>query len=174
MDSKEIEQLIDEYGPILFRFCLSLTKNQYEGEELYQDTFLRLLTLQQKIDQESNVKGFLLTVASRLWKDKKRKFARRFRIAPTVSENELFMDVLAPKDVEKEVEENLLKKDINESLLQLEETHREVLLLQYMGGLSIQEISQNLSVPEGTVKSRSYYGKEKLRVLMEGKGYGPK
>ncbi|MDO5714146.1 MAG: RNA polymerase sigma factor [Tissierellia bacterium] len=172
MKDGQIENYINEYGPILFRFCYSLTKDRYLGEELYQDTFLLLLSKKDEIDPDGNVKGYLCTVAARLWKDRKRKYARRFRIAPTYSDE--LSEIPEEKTTEGEVEKNILKNDIQMAIEELDEIYREVILLQYMGGLSIEEIGEKCNIPIGTVKSRIHYGKKQLKERLEGLGYGPR
>ena len=54
-------------------FCCHLTGNVQEAEELYQDTFLKAVELMKNIDYENNPKSFLISIALRLWKNKKRK-----------------------------------------------------------------------------------------------------
>lgn len=173
MKEAKIEEYIDEYGPYVLRFCLSMTKNRYMGEELYQDTFLLLLTNREDIDPEDNVKGYLMSVAARLWRDRKRKYARRNRIAPTISAEEELLSSPSDMSTEEEMERNLLHRDVNRAIEELDEKTREVILLQYMGQLTQEEISKRLKIPIGTVKSRVYYGKKKLKDRLEEWGYGP-
>ena len=78
-----MEQCIREYGKEIYSFCKHLTCSRQEADDLYQDTFLKAVELQQKIDWQENPKSFLLSVAVRIWKNRKRKAAWRNRIAPT-------------------------------------------------------------------------------------------
>jgi RNA polymerase sigma-70 factor (ECF subfamily) len=45
--------------------------------------------------------------------------------------------------------------------------HRVVIILHYLDGLSLKEIAYVTDVPEGTVKSRLYYARERLRDVLE-------
>ena len=56
--------------------------NAHEGDELYQDTMLTLLEHLDRLDEKNNSKSYALSVAIRLWKNRRRKFAWRMRIAP--------------------------------------------------------------------------------------------
>lgn len=58
--------------------------------------------------------------------------------------------------------------ELLEDLDQLEEIHKEVIILQYIQGFSQKEIAQILDLPLGTVKSRSYRGLRTLRKMIEG------
>ena len=81
MTITELEQYIDEYGKDIFSFCKQVTGSVQEGEDLYQDTFLKAMELSERMDIENNPKSFLLSIAIRLWKNRRRKFAWKQRIA---------------------------------------------------------------------------------------------
>ena len=81
MTKQELEWCISEYGRDIYSFCKYLTGNGPEADDLYQDTFLTAVEVLQKIDSEHNPKSYLLSITLRIWKNKKRKFAWRSRIA---------------------------------------------------------------------------------------------
>lgn len=68
MTIQELEQFIATYGTDIYSFCVYLTGNRPEAEELYQDTFLKTLELLDKIQKDGNPKSYLLSVAIRIWK----------------------------------------------------------------------------------------------------------
>ncbi|ERL65491.1 sigma-70 family RNA polymerase sigma factor [Schleiferilactobacillus shenzhenensis] len=82
VDAVTAEYLVNEYGSALYGFCRKLTRNTADADDLYQQTFLRLLVMPAAIDLDHNPRGFLMAVAVRLWHDSQRKCARRDRIAP--------------------------------------------------------------------------------------------
>lgn len=51
MTIQELEQFIATYGTDIYSFCVYLTGNRPEAEELYQDTFLKTLELLDKIQK---------------------------------------------------------------------------------------------------------------------------
>ena len=81
MTKIELETCIETYGRDIYSFCRQLTKSTLEADELYQDTFLKAVELNASIRSDHNPKSFLLSVAIRIWKNKRRKFAWRNRIA---------------------------------------------------------------------------------------------
>ena len=81
MDRIQLEQCIDEYGKDVYTFCSQITGNREEAEDLYQDTFLKAVELKGKIDYNNNPRSYLVSVALRIWKNRRRKFAWRKRIA---------------------------------------------------------------------------------------------
>lgn len=91
MNNMQLEQCIREYGKNVYAFCSQLTGNKQEAEELYQDTFLKAVELKEKMDRERNPGSYLISIALRIWKNKKRKYAWRNRIAKT----EVFTEEMA-------------------------------------------------------------------------------
>ncbi len=75
MDRLELEQCIRKYGRDIYSFCKHLACNVQDADELYQDTFLKAVELQQKIDWQENPKSYLLSITVRLWKNRRRKAA---------------------------------------------------------------------------------------------------
>lgn len=103
MTEFELEQCINEYGRDIYSFCKHLTGNRQDADDLYQDTFLKALELQRKIRWEENPKSYLLSVAVRLWKNRRRKVVWRNRIAPVISiEEERDVEASCEKDVSPE------------------------------------------------------------------------
>ena len=82
MTIQELERLIALYGKDIFSFCVHLTGSGQEAEELYQDAFLKAVERIADIREDGNQKSYILSVALNLWKNRRRKFAWRQRIAP--------------------------------------------------------------------------------------------
>ena len=89
MTIQELEQIIALYGKSIYSFCLQLTRNSDAADDLYQETWLIACRNRKKITYSKNVKSYLLSVAIGIWKNQKRKYAWRNRIAPQeeLSEN---------------------------------------------------------------------------------------
>ena len=110
MTKTKLENCIWEYGRDIYSFCRSLTLNLQEADDLYQDTFLKAMELIHDIDCEKNPKSYLISIALRLWKNKKRKYAWRNRIANVFSmTDELNLDDTEEPAFSPEYE--LLKKE---------------------------------------------------------------
>lgn len=180
MTIQELELCIDEYGREIYSFCRQLTGSTQEGEELYQDTFLKATELAGRIDGRRNPRSYLLSIAIRIWKNKKRKIAWRKRIAGMYSlEEESSAEGGAVKAQQEDQgplpEEILLCKEQQELLqsyiAELPDKYRMALYLYYTAELSIEEISHCIKVPAGTVKSRLHQARTILRSKLEVAGY---
>ena len=120
MNRHQLEQCIDDYGTEIYAFCSQLTCNKQEAEDLYQDTFLKAVELEHKIDDKNNPKSYLVSIALRIWKNRKRKFAWRKRIAGT---EQLVEEAVSGENWEQESnalspEAEFLEKEVKEQVRQ--------------------------------------------------------
>ena len=170
MTMKELEHCIDAYGTDIYNFCLHLTKERELAEELYQDTFLKAAELNREIDYENNPKSYLLSIALRIWRNKKRKFAWRKRIADVQAiVEERDTDMYVP--VEMSPEEQFIHEEsyelVREAVKRLPDKLKIVMLLFYMEDLSTTQIAEVMRIPTGTVLSRLYQARKILRKELE-------
>ncbi|MGN0154750.1 MAG: RNA polymerase sigma factor [Lachnospiraceae bacterium] len=171
MKSCEIDLLVEQYGESIYRYCKGITFTPEDAEDLYQQTFLKAFELHRKISLDKNPRAYLISIAANLWKNHKSKYARRERIAPTISAETEGVQI---EDIEngQDMLEQIVKEEqlayLRNCIHLLPEKQRKVLELFYAGELSVEEISRVLRIPKGTVKSRLHSAKEQLRKEMEG------
>jgi RNA polymerase sigma-70 factor (ECF subfamily) len=162
--SSASENLVDEYGNSVYKFCRSLAYSKEDADDLFQETFLRVLEKPSKINACDNPQGFLFSTAIFIRNSWKRKYARRNRIAPAAALDET---VASNDDLENDVimrEEARIVRDLVESL---PEKYRIPIILYYTMEMSVPDIALTMRLPVGTVKSRLF----KARKLIE-KGLG--
>ncbi len=167
MDARELEQIIDEYGIQVYRFCLSLSKRKADAEDLYQQTFLKLFELGTEIQWDRNPRSFLFSIACGIWKNEQRKQLRR-----ATDPIEDLTAVASPGSTEGEVLARLETEEIKKAIGRLPAKYRIPLILQYTFEMSLEEISKTERIPIGTVKSRLYQAKKLIKKEMEANGYG--
>ena len=71
MDKHEFEQFVTEHGKDILRFCRMNAGSTERGNELYQDTMVKLLEKQKKLDAAQNIKSYAMQTAILLWKARK-------------------------------------------------------------------------------------------------------
>lgn len=169
MNVTELEKCIELYGKDIYAFCRQLTYSQQEAEELYQDTFLKAMELLQKIDAAENPKSYLLSIALRLWKNHKKKYACRKRIADmeSLSEEKQEIEESNGYSLEEEIIAMEQAAEVQRAVQQLDDKYRLPIYLHYMEGLPVKEIARILKIPQGTVKSRLYQARESLKNMLE-------
>jgi len=174
MEKERLAQIIAAYGPDILRFCRITAGSRAEGDELYQDTMLLLLEKQRNLDGSQNVKSYAISVAVKLWKNKQRKVARRLRLVPQESLEELAQRGIQPGETASP-EEGLLQKNqaeiLREMIRKLPEGYRLPLQLHYSADLPVKEIAKLMKLPESTVKTRLRRAKEQLRQKLEEMDY---
>ena len=153
MKSCDIDQLVEQYSDSVYRYCKSIAYTPEDAEDLYQQTFLKAFELHKRISLEKNPKAYLLSVATNIWKNHKSMYARRERIAPTVSSE---MEGIQIEDIrsDQDVLEQVVKEEqlglLRQCVDNLPEKQRQVITLFYAGELSLEEISK---VPIGTIST---------------------
>lgn len=170
MEKEGLAQIVAVYGSDILRFCRITAGSSAEGDELYQDTMLTLLEKQNDLDGSQNVKSYAISVAMKLWKNKQRKAARRLRLVPQESLEELTQRGIQPGETASP-EEALFQKSqveiLREMIRQLPERYRLPLQLYYSADLPVKEIAKLMKLPESTVKTRLRRAKAQLRQKLE-------
>lgn len=73
MNNHEFEQFVLKFGKDILRFCRMTAEDTENGDELYQDTMLKLLEKKKLLNSEQNTKSYALSTSIYLWKNKKKK-----------------------------------------------------------------------------------------------------
>lgn len=169
MTIQELEQVIALHGKEIYSFCKSLTGNTYLADELYQDSFLKATEQLGRLQSDGNIKSYLLSVALRLWRNQKRKYAWRKRIAPMEGLVEGTADGSGGKsaDVLQDYLETEQSQMVRRAVDDLADKYRIPVLLYYMEELSVSQIARILGLPQGTVKSRLHTARKRLRSALE-------
>lgn len=173
MTIHELSELVESHGREIYGFCYKLTQNKADADDLYQETFLKATEFCHKIDSNRNPKGYLITITLGIYKNNRRKFAWRQRIAPSKEwvddwEEEPLNNSELPEDI---VVRNEQKRLIQEATNSLTEKLRIPLYLYYTADFSVEQIAGALKIPVGTVKSRLFKARKVLKKIMEDNEY---
>ena len=177
MNSDEFELFVLKFGKDILRFCRMTAGGTENGDELYQDTMLTLLEKKKGLDSSRNTKGYALSTAIYLWKNEKKKYANRMRLVPigSISETPDEGNQIPDPGPEASPEKIVLQQSetvmIQELVASLPEKYRIPIYLYYSADMQINEISEILGLPEGTVKSRMRKAKKMLKEELEARGY---
>ncbi len=164
MEKQLLQQLYQKYQRELFLYLYSLSHNPILAEDLLQETFLKaILSLP---DGHPNMRAWLYLVARNLYYNTARKENRSCPVEETGGmENEKEQGLL----------EQMIQKEESRLLYQalkyLESRKKEILMMQYFGGLSQKEIAKILKLTPENVRVLSMRGKREVRKYMEVNGY---
>lgn len=168
-DAGLIDQLILDYQHRLLRYLLYLTGNRELAEDLFQETWMRVLTRGAQFNGKSRFDTWLFTIARNLVIDLRRRrsmasLEEMFENGEDEREVEIASGEKSPFDHFRTMEDGAL---VAEALLTLEPLHREVLVLRFHEEMSLEEIARFTRAPLSTVKSRLYRGLAALRPHVE-------
>lgn len=158
-------ELIDQCGDSVYKLCRTLTRNRQDADDLFQDTFMKAFEQLDKLSASNNRQGFLLYIASHLWKSRKRKTARRMRLAP---ETQLFDTVPSDNSPEGDYLQQEEERAVRTAVAALPDKLKVPVCLYYELEMSIQDIAHTLRLPQGTVKSRLHKARQKIKNELEG------
>ncbi len=170
-DPDLLDQLIEQYHYRLFRYLVSLTGNREAAEDLFQETWIRVLERGQQYNEKWKFGTWLFTIARNLYIDSmRRKNPAAGKNVDELDEATEFFETAAsdapsPFDLLTQREES---GRVVGALDRLSAAYREVLVLRFQEDLSLEEIATVVAAPLPTVKSRLYRGMDELRRLLEG------
>lgn len=174
MTRQEISEMVTTEGKNIYGFCYKLTQNRHDADDLYQETFLKAMERCSKIDSSNNPKSFLISISVGIWKNNRKKYARRQRIAP-IEKNVEDWDFPTIQENSNSPEEILIFEEVQELVRMetaaLSDKFRIPVYMYYTAEMSIESISEALRIPSGTVKSRLHRARNLIKKGLEEHGY---
>lgn len=153
-------QSLIELIPRLRRYARALAGERAAADDLVQDTLERAWSKLHLYRRGTDLRAWLFTVMHNV-------HVNRLRATRPSDPLEDEMPELAQRATQGDA---LLVRDLERALAALPVAQREVLLLVALEDLSYEETAQALDIPIGTVMSRLARAREKVRLLMQGKG----
>ena len=152
-DELALRELLRRYEQRLARFLHRQTAGR-DVEDLYQETWLRVVRHADRFDTTRRFSTWLFQIAVNLCRD----WQRRPPPEPRALDDE-------PAAAELERSDAAL--DAAQLLARLPEAQREVVVLRYYQDLSEDEVAEILDIPKGTVKSRMHQAIARLAQLVQ-------
>jgi RNA polymerase sigma-70 factor (ECF subfamily) len=168
-DPDLLDRLIEQYQHRLLRYLIYLSGNRELAEDLFQETWIRVLERGHQYDGRHQFSTWLYAVARNLTIDYLRKKS-------PVSLDGLLEDEehapLEPADTRPSAWELVAQRQqaerIRAALVGIPAEFREAIVLRFQDGLDLEEIAALIGVPLGTVKSRLYRGLNMLMARLKG------
>jgi RNA polymerase sigma-70 factor, ECF subfamily len=155
-----VRALHDAHAPALQAWARQHVADPAEAEEIVQETLVRAWRRQDQFDPaRGSERAWLFGIARNLVIDGHRKQQRRLRAVSSLPP----VDPAGDDELARAVETS----HVREALRSLSHPHRAVIIETYYRGHSVREAARLLGLPEGTVKSRLFYGLRALRDELE-------
>ncbi len=167
-DIAAFEALVRRHQTRLVGYLRGLTNSESDAEDLAQDAFLRAYRSLKGFRGTSSFKTWLYQIATnvfRTWLEKKRSHAGLSAVsldAPVPGTEESMDPVGETRPEDRHVD----RDRIDRALAELPMEQREAVLLRDVEGFDYREIAEQLDVPLGTVESRIFRGRQRLRELL--------
>lgn len=157
-------EIVREFAPGIYNNCFRMMQHIEEAEDLTQEIFLKIYQNLGKFKRRSKLKTWIYrivvnTCLTRINSRKHRTSTKNFcdldeaQHSPTSDQN--------PEDVMINAEK---VDQLERALLQIPQAERQILLLFYFEGFSYKEISTIMSLPTGTVCTKLFRARQKLRT----------
>jgi RNA polymerase sigma-70 factor, ECF subfamily len=163
-DPDLLDRLIEQYQHRLLRYLVYLSGNRELAEDLFQETWIRVLERGHQYDGKHEFSTWLYAVARNLTIDYLRKKNPVSLDGLMGDEEHTRLEPADPRPMAWQVVQRQQQAErIGAALLSIPVEYRETVVLRFQEGLSLDEIATVTHAPLGTVKSRLYRG---LNMLM--------
>ena len=155
--------LYDRHRGLVFRTALAITGDAEAAADLLQDVFIRLHRFAAHIDPLRPIEPWLYRMTTNLsytWVKRRQRWLRPLEdvadwLAGTRKDTPAY---------QAEMDDSW--RQVQQAVSSLPLSHRGVVVLYYINDLSLQEISEILDIPVGTVKSRLHYSRQALKLSL--------
>lgn len=159
----KVQNQLQDITTSLRAFALKLTGNESDAYDLYQDTALRIMSNADKFHQGTNFKAWAVTIMRNIFINNYRKKVRRGTILDQTPNN-YYID--SGSNVQNMGEANAGYKELLKMVARLPEEFKRPFWMAYTG-YKYDEIAEELDAPLGTIKSRIFFARRKLRNMYE-------
>lgn len=161
MSDEELMAKAGKFRRNLLNFFWRSGVSPFEGEDLVQETYLRLWKYRREYKPTAKLSTFLFLLARQVRLDALRSDTRRERREKEWGSGRTDVQEAAPVGE---------REDVRRAVARLPESMREVVELGVFQDLPYAEVSEILGIPVGTVKSRMYNAIRKLKEMLDDKG----
>lgn len=152
-DAQAIAKFVDRFYPSVFRFLWHACGSREDAEDLASQAFLRARNDIRAFRSDGTLAAWTYSLARREFL----RFRRRHALASMFASQRVAAAIPAPN-------EDFVV--VQEALARLPESQRTAFLLVEVEGLSTEETAKVVGVPVGTIKSRCFHAKKRLREIL--------
>ena len=171
-DQPSIEVLINRHKNKVFTYIILIVKNQSLAEDIFQDTFIKVIKSLKEGKYKDNGKfvSWVIRIAHNLTIDHFRKEKQINTYSNEDYEADIFNSKkLSESTIEDIMVETQIIKEVRLLIDELPDDQKQVILLRHYGGLSFKEIADQTDVSINTALGRMRYALINLRKLIEQK-----
>jgi RNA polymerase sigma-70 factor (ECF subfamily) len=167
-----LDELFRRYRQPAYRVAYRLLGHEADALDAVQEGFIKALTHLHGFQGRSSFKTWLLRVVSNAALDLGRQRNRRDAVSLDAPHNRDLPDsrLLTADEAGRRIERNDLRQQLDKALNCLSEVQRQTFVLFADGELTYREIAEVMHTSIGTVMSRLFYARRKLRSVLNERG----
>lgn len=163
-DKKQFNTLVRNYERLVFNYIFLMCRNKETAQDVAQETFLRAYSYLHKYDSRYAFATWLLTIAKNCYFTEIKKKGKIQIVKQGNQEMNVDFDY---GEIDKNLKSSETRVDISKAIDSLQEELREVIVMKYYYDLKVKDISDILTIPEGTVKSRLFQARDELKKKLK-------
>lgn len=155
-----MDQYIRKYGKRLYGLCMTLCADKHEADDLYQDTWVKVLKRFDTYDPSRDFEPWLTRLCVNTYRDRLRRLSRSpfLNFSSNETKEAFLLTATAPEKED--------YSDLYAAIDQLPEKLRLTIILFYFQDMDIEKTAQTLGIPTGTVKSRLHKARIQLKEVL--------
>ncbi|MSR52260.1 MAG: sigma-70 family RNA polymerase sigma factor [Gemmataceae bacterium] len=167
-DGAALDELFRRHRDHAYRVAYRLLGNSEDALDALQEGFIKALTHLHGFERRSSFKTWLLRVVSNAALDLGRQRRRREKLSADATSRATSESGSTPEHADpcREAEESDLRNAVADALMMLPESQRRTFVLHVDGGMSYREVAETMGISIGTVMSRLFYARQKLRGIL--------
>jgi RNA polymerase sigma-70 factor, ECF subfamily len=173
-DAAAFEELVRQYDRAVLRLAVHLTGSQEDGQDIYQEAFLRAYINIGSFRFECSFYTWIYRIVTNLCLDHLRKRSSRYRdLTTTISsdgEEEQVLDRIPDQRAGASPERNMASRELRvcivRAMQRLSPRERVVFELKHYHGLRLRTVAGILNTSEGTIKNTLFRATHKLRLQL--------
>lgn len=156
--ASELETCLAESGTVAFRVAFKVLRSREDAEDVSQEAVVRALERFETLNDRNRFRAWLVRVAWRLAIDRRRADWRR-----AGRETHLVSSGVSDADTERDLIARERAQHLQAAVDRLPAKLRTPLVLGHIEERSLDEVAAMLQLPAGTVKSRSFHARRRLK-----------
>ena len=155
-----MDQYIRKYGKRLYGLCMTLCADKHEADDLYQDTWVKVLKRFDTYDPSRDFEPWLTRLCVNTYRDRLRRLSRCpfLNFSSNETKEAFLLTATAPEKED--------YSDLYAAIDQLPEKLRLTIILFYFEDMDIEKTALTLGIPTGTVKSRLHKARIQLKEVL--------
>ena len=148
----------------MLNFAYLLTSNNEEAHDLLQDTTLKVLDNQDKYTDNTNFKGWVFTIMRNIFINNYRRLVRNQTM---VDQTDDLYHLNLPQESGFDTPDGAFNvKEITKAINSFADEYR-IPFSMHIAGFKYNEIANKMNLPLGTVKSRIFFARQKLQIILK-------